>query len=235
MVVRADSLPIEAAGQTKAYRLINSKFPPIDLFEDVADKEAFEALYQIQALTNPRLLTAVGDLNLVPHDEIPFGIDGCSYALAPFTHVNPAGSRFSDGTYGVLYVADKMATALAEVHYHQNRFWSGVKGLQFERFVFRGLCCTFDCGARDATILDRSHPIYDPDDYGPARELGRVLREKREPAIQYHSVRNPGAVCWGLFSPWPVQRVVQSTHYEMIWTGDMIGSVNRLHPVAGTP
>lgn len=35
-----------------AYRLINSKFPPIGLFDDA---EEFEALYQIQALTNPRL------------------------------------------------------------------------------------------------------------------------------------------------------------------------------------
>nr|WP_256591107.1 RES family NAD+ phosphorylase [Pseudomonas sp. ERMR1:02] len=29
-------------------------------------------------------------------------------------HVNPAGSRFSDGRFGVLYLADSMETALAE-------------------------------------------------------------------------------------------------------------------------
>lgn len=41
--------------QLQAYRLVNSKFPPIALFEDVADADEFEVLYQIQALTNPRL------------------------------------------------------------------------------------------------------------------------------------------------------------------------------------
>ncbi|RLA01353.1 MAG: RES domain-containing protein, partial [Gammaproteobacteria bacterium] len=34
------------------YRLINSKFPPIALFSDVADADEFEALYEIQAMTN---------------------------------------------------------------------------------------------------------------------------------------------------------------------------------------
>ena len=45
--------------QLQAYRLVNSKFPPIALFEDVADADEFEVLYQIQALTNPRLLWCV--------------------------------------------------------------------------------------------------------------------------------------------------------------------------------
>ena len=101
--------------QLQAYRLVNSKFPPIALFEDVADADEFEVLYQIQALTNPRLQNEVGHLELIPRGEIPFGIPGCSYATAPFTHVNPAGSRFSNGSFGVLYLAGSMETALAEI------------------------------------------------------------------------------------------------------------------------
>lgn len=234
MVELAQRLPLRAAGSTKAYRLVNSKYPPIDLFDDVANSAEFDALYEIQALTNPRLLTLAGDLNLVPREEIPFGIDGCSYAIAPFTHVNPAGSRFSDGSFGVLYVADKLPTALAEVRYHQERFWRGVTGLQYERFVFRGLCCTFDCEVRDATVLDSTDPIYDPDDYGPARTLGRALRREKASGIRFLSVRNPGAVCWGLFSPRPVQRIVQSSHYEMIWSDGGISAVNRVHSVSAS-
>src|SRR5258705_221801 len=84
----------------QAYRLVNSKFPPIALFDDVADADEFELLFEIQALTNPRLKNEVGQLELIARSEIPFGIAGCSYAIAPFTHVNPAGSRFSDGSFG---------------------------------------------------------------------------------------------------------------------------------------
>ena len=111
-------LPVLEGESLQAYRLVNSKFPPIALFDDVADAEDFEALYQIQALTNPRLQNEIGRLELIPRDQIPFGIPGCSYATAPFTHVNPAGSRFSNGTFGVLYLADRMDTAIAEVRHH---------------------------------------------------------------------------------------------------------------------
>jgi hypothetical protein len=142
--------------------LINSKFPPIALFDDVADASEFDALYQIQALTNPRLLNEVGVIEVIPRDQIPFGIPGCSYATASFTHVNPDGSRFSDGSFGVLYLADNMETALAEVAYHQNKYWSKVKNLSYGRFVFRGLTCRFtDAAMKDASVLLMTDSIYD--------------------------------------------------------------------------
>ncbi|GAB7528437.1 hypothetical protein PS3A_08450 [Pseudomonas sp. 3A(2025)] len=107
----------------QAHRLVNSRFPPIDLFNDVADAAEFEALYQIQALTNPRVLNEVGRIELIALQEISFAIAGCSYATAPFTHVNPAGSRFSNGSFGVLYLADEVQTAVAEVRYHQQNYY----------------------------------------------------------------------------------------------------------------
>ena len=108
----ASELAVFAGQSLQAYRLVNSKFPPIALFDDVADADEFEVLFEIQALTNPRLKNELGQLELIARSEIPFGIAGCSYAIAPFTHVNPAGSRFSDGLFGVLYLADSMEAAL---------------------------------------------------------------------------------------------------------------------------
>ncbi|SDI49798.1 RES family NAD+ phosphorylase [Pseudomonas panipatensis] len=214
--------------ELQAYRLVNSKFPPIDLFDDVADAADFEALYQLQALTNPRLLNEVGRLELIAREEIPFGIPGCSYATAPFTHVNADGSRFSDGSFGVLYLADGMDTAIAEVRYHQERYWSNVAGLNYERFVFRGLTCRFsDAGMRDATALPLSDPIYAPDDYAAAQRLGRDLKRAACPGLRYNSVRSPGNHCWALMTPRPVTSIIQAAHYEMIWSGQII-SVNRI-------
>ncbi|BBC42095.1 hypothetical protein PDPE_1-02936 [Photobacterium damselae subsp. piscicida] len=76
----------------KGHRLINTKYPPIALFDDVASPEEFEMLYAIQALTNPRLRDEVGDICLIDPAEIPFNcLRGRSYAVAPFTHINPKG------------------------------------------------------------------------------------------------------------------------------------------------
>lgn len=227
-MVTLSSLASLDGEELQAYRLVNSKFPPIDLFDDVADAADFEALYQLQALTNPRLLNEVGRLELIAREEIPFGIPGCSYATAPFTHVNADGSRFSDGSFGVLYLADGMDTAIAEVRYHQERYWSNVAGLNYERFVFRGLTCRFsDAGMRDATALPLSDPIYAPDDYAAAQRLGRDLKRAACPGLRYNSVRSPGNHCWALMTPRPVTSIIQAAHYEMIWSGQII-SVNRI-------
>lgn len=228
MVMLADLAELDApAGRlTQAYRLVNSKFPPISLFDDVADASQFDTLYQIQALTNPRLLNEIGRLELLPRSEIPFGIPGCSYATAPFTHVNPAGSRFSDGRYGVLYLAATMDTALAEVRHHQDTYWAGVQGLGYERFVFRGLTCSFgEARMLDAAVLPLTDPVHAPADYSQARLLGQAARAARRPGLRYRSVRHPGQLCWALMTPKPMTSILQTAHYEMIWSGG-ITSVN---------
>jgi hypothetical protein len=212
----------------QAYRLVNSKFPPIALFDDVADADEFEVLYQIQALTNPRLQNEAGRLELIPRAEIPFGIPGCSYATAPFTHVNPSGSRFSDGSFGVLYLAASMETALAEVQHHQDRYWSKVQNLNYERFVFRGLSCTFvDEAMRDAASIAMTDPVYDPVDYTHSHRFGKAVKDAGCPGLRYNSVRMQGNYCWALMTPRPVSSVIQTAHYEMIWN-TRITSVNKI-------
>ncbi|BFT62956.1 RES domain-containing protein [Pseudomonas moorei] len=217
-MVRVEQLPAFAGQQLQAWRLVNSKFPPIAIFDDVADADEFDVLYQIQALTNPRLKNEVGHLELIPRAEIPFGIPGCSYATAPFTHVNPAGSRFSDGRFGVLYLADSIDAALAEVQHHQSLYWSKVHNLNYERFVFRGLSCSFvDAAMKDATSIPMTDPLYAPDDYTDSHRFGRAIKDAGCPGLRYHSVRMPGSHCWALMTPRPVLSIIQTAHYEMVW------------------
>lgn len=221
-MVKLDDLPALAGKSLQAYRLVNSKFPPVALFDDVADADEFEVLYRIQELTNPRLNNEVGRLELIRRTEIPFGIPGCSYATAPFTHVNPAGSRFSDGRFGVLYLADTLETALAEVRHHQSLYWSNVQSLNYERFVFRGLACSFvDAGMKDATSIAMTDAVYDPDDYTQSRRLGRSVKDAVCPGLRYNSVRMPGQCCWALMTPKPVVSIIQTAHYEMVWNGQV--------------
>lgn len=221
-MIGVDQLQVLPGNSVKAHRLVNSKFPPIAIFDDVASADEFEDLYAIQALTNPRLSNQAGRLELIPRAEIPFGIPGCSYATAPFTHVNPDGSRFSDGTFGVLYLADSIETAIAEVRYHQQVYWSRVPDLRYERFTFRGLTTRFDeRGVLDALPVARDNAIYAPDDYSASRLLGRSALGYGATGIRYHSVRRADGICWGLLTPKPVKSVVQTAHYEMIWSGEI--------------
>jgi hypothetical protein len=222
-------LPALRLVDQKGYRLINSKLPTIDIFDDVAGPEDFDALYALQALTNPRLAQEVGQLSYLSQSEIPWGIPGCSLAVAPFTHVNPGGSRFSPGDYGMLYLAEDMDTAIAEVTHHHQNYLANIEGLEFDCLVFRGLTCTFSADPiHDASQLGQQHPVHSPDDYSPARAIGPGLRANGSHGVQYLSARRPGSICWGLFTPAGVSAMMQSSHYEFIWSGTDIIHVRKL-------
>ena len=213
-----------------AWRLVNTKFPPIAIFDDVANADEFQALYAVQQLTNPRLQNELGNLNLLPLAQIPYSIPGCSYACAPFTHVNPDGSRFSDGSYGVLYLADNIATAIAEVHYHQQKLWQNIKGLHYDTIIMRGLQVEFNGLLIDLTTSN-NQPIHHPDDYSVARQIGYQLITNKGEGIQYHSVRSPGAVCWALMTPKNVTSVIQTSHFEFVYDGEKITQVRTINTI----
>lgn len=214
-----------------SYRLVNSKFPPIALFDDVVSADDFETAYAIQALTNPRILNELGDLALLPKKEIPFGIDGTSYVTAPFTHVNPDGSRFSDGSFGILYLADCVETAIKETLYHQEKYFINIPELHYDTIDMRCLKVEFSAEVVDCTAMTN---IYHNDDYSIPNALGANLKKESEQGIQYNSVRNNNLVhnnnslCWGLFSPKYVSSAIQTKHFEFVFDGEKIPYVREL-------
>lgn len=215
------------------HRLINSKFPPILIFEDAADAEDFEILYALQALTNPRLADTAGDISKLSPKHMPFGIKGCSYAVAPFTHINKDGSRFSDGEYGVLYLADDIETAICETVHHQGRVFQGIEGLKYDNIVMRALKCTFSSTQLDNICESTSesmatNPLYDADDYSEARRYGRQARKAGVEGLRYTSVRNPFVDCYALFTPLGVEEIIQTAHYEYVWDGQEISTVRKI-------
>jgi hypothetical protein len=96
--------------------------------------------------------------------------------MAAFTHLNPEGSRFSDGSYGVYYCAQTLDTALAEVRYRQERFLRRTNEGPL-RLELRLYLSDLDAKLTDVRKLPEYHL---PDDYGPGQRLGRVLREGRQ-------------------------------------------------------
>ncbi|MDI5832493.1 RES family NAD+ phosphorylase (plasmid) [Shewanella xiamenensis] len=226
-MVTEQNLSAIALDNVTAYRLVNSKFPPIALFDEVANAEDFEIIYELQALTNPRLAAQAGNLALIEKEEIPFGIRGCSYATAAFTHVNQNGGRFNTPNFGVFYAASNVQTALDEVKYHQQKYFQGVPEMKYERLVFRVLQCQFSSvKCSDITGYGFDHAYYHPTDYSESQAYAMMLKLKGFDGVQYDSVRNQGGICWGLFTPRIISDVIQTQHYEMVYNGKFISSVS---------
>jgi hypothetical protein len=79
--------PVEPVKWRNAVRIIRSVFPPLDLFEDIADPADWALIISAEQKTNPRLMETIGNLDLVPVDRRVAG-PGASYLMAPFTHTS---------------------------------------------------------------------------------------------------------------------------------------------------
>jgi len=207
-----------------AYRVIPTRFPAIGLFDRVASPEDFDALYALEAMTNDRLRDEVGEISLVPVEERLFG-HGSSPIMAAFTHLNPQGSRFSDGTYGVFYCAHEQETAVAETRYHSTLFMGATNEppmrLQMRLYTVEVAGEAVDL--RQAALAEPR--ITDPDDYSYAQGLGRKLRAEGTLGILYPSVRKAGGECLGALRTGILSNCLHAAYLEYNWDGRGIDAV----------
>ena len=217
------SVPTSRVRWRDACRLIPSRFPPVHLFESVADPADLDVVFAIQALTNPRLRDAVGELRLVHPDERISG-PGTSAIMAAFTHLNPDGSRFSDGAWGVYYAARVLETAVAEVSHHRGKFLAQTHEAPIE-IDLRCYRVRVEASLTDLRGLhDAQHePLYSPGSYIASQAFARPLRAAGSHGIAYDSVRHPGGQCVALFTPRAVVPPArQAEHVALRWDGERI-------------
>lgn len=209
-----------------AVRIIRSSFPPIDLFEDIADPEDWALLISAEQKTNPRLIESIGNLDLVPIAR-RVGGPGASYLMAPFTHVSPdRQSRFSNGTYGVLYVAAQFETALFETIHHHARFMARTGEASGWTSQFREIILSIHADLHDLRSSDPVHQAsLDPETYAASQMLAASLRAAGSNGIVYPSVRHAQGECVGLFYPDCAATPLQGRHLAYHWDGERVDLV----------
>jgi len=212
----------------KTHRIIRSRFPPIDLFEDIADPADWDAILSAEAKTNPRVAESVGMLDLVPEDRRVAGA-GASWAMAPFTHISTdRPSRFTEGFYGVYYAGDRIEVALFETMYHHGKFMAATSEEPGWVSDFRELVGTLDTELHDITNSLAFAGHYDPEDYTAPQELARQLREAESNGILYRSVRYPDGLAVALFWPDVAGIPTQGQHFSYYWNGKTVAKVRNL-------
>ena len=196
------------------YRIIRTIYPPVDLFEDIADPADWELLAAAEAKLNPRIRDEVGNLALVPAHRRIIG-PTASIAMGAFTHVSlDRPSRFSDGGYGVWYCGDRVEVALAETAHHFQRFMRATREPPADA-DFRLLTCAI--GGRVALS---PAACLAPDDWAPGQLLGRQARAKGLDGILYPSVRYPAGQAAAIF--WPnclTLPITQNQQFRYRWDG----------------
>ena len=216
--------PRIALAWNPAHRVIPTRFPSIGLFERVASPADFDALYALEALTNDRIRDELGDISLVPPEERLYG-QGATPIMAAFTHLNPDGSRFSDGSYGVFYCTRERETAIAETRYHSALFM-GATNEQPMRLQMRLYSVKVNGEVVDLRSAAASEPaIVDPNDYAYTRKIGRKMKEAGAQGILYPSVRQPGGECVAALHTGILRECLHAAYLEYNWTGRDIDAV----------
>jgi RES domain len=173
-----------------AVRIVRSIYPTIDLFEDIADPADWPLLISAEQKTNPRLMENIGNLDLVPESR-RVGGQGAIYLMAPFCHVSSdRKSRFSDGSFGVLYAGNVFEVALLETIYHHEHFMARTKEAAGWTSQFREIIMSIDARLHDLRKPNADQlRALDPDSYAVSQGLAVQLRAAGSDGLIY-----PGAI-----------------------------------------
>ena len=217
-------VPVSRITWLPCFRILPSRFPPIELFERVADPADRAAVIEVESLTHPGIRDALGALRLVPPEDRLSG-PGTRVIMAAFTHLNPAGSRFSDGRYGVFYAGRDLQTAVAETRYHRERFMRATHQGRTQ-LDMRVYLTDLEGALHDLRGLRASLPaVYPPADSTGGQQLARALRAQGAWGIAYDSVRHEEGECAAVFRPPVLSNCRAERHLCYVWDGERVSRV----------
>ncbi len=205
------------------YRIIPTRFPPINFFERYTPPELMEAAFEIESMTNERLREEAGELRNVAAEDRVSG-PGASTVMAAFTHTgNP--SRFTNGSFGIYYCARELETAIRETVFHRERFLGATNqtACEIEMRVFKGTMEKPLLDVRGAEFSWLLNP--DPDAYAASQNFGADIKRRNAWGMVYPSVRNPNGQCVAALRPPAVSLPVQSKLLAYHWNGIRISRV----------
>jgi len=175
-------------------------------------------------MTNDRLREEAGELSLVPPEDRVSG-PGTTAIMAAFTHLNPEGSRFTDGSYGVFYAGLTLDTAIEETKHHRALFLRATDE-PAQEIDMRVYAVDLDAGLYDIRgMRDRRDELHDPDSYAASQSFALKLREEGSDGIVYQSVRHEGGECAAVFRPRLLTNCRQERHLCYVWDGSNISTV----------
>jgi hypothetical protein len=210
---------VTALDWKRSYRVVSSKYPVVSVYDRIADARNFQAILEVEALTNPRVREEAGDYRKIrPQDAIAG--PGSTPVMASFAYSGP--SRFTDGSYGVYYAAHEEETAIAESRYWTQKFLSATNEPSIDvdkRMYSARIRGSYD----DLRSRSKRSRVYDPNSYAYSQAYARNLyQENTVDGIVYNSVRRDGGQCVCAFRPRLVTDCRVAAYLQFRWDGSRI-------------
>lgn len=214
--------PVSLVRQFDTHRLILSRRLPQgdSVLVAISDDDAhLQAIFELDAATNDRLLAEQQLLPGIGLEELVFGVPHARVINAAFCHPNPLGSRFNGPARGAWYAAFAVETSQAEVGFHKS-----VQLAEIGRFedsvTYDDYLADFTAAFHDLRGAPPGASAWlDPDSYVESQALAEELLELASLGVVYPSVRDEDGTCIACFRPALVSNVRRGKTYRFTWDG----------------
>lgn len=210
---------VSALDWRPSYRIVGSKYPTGSVYDRITNTKNFQAILEVEALTNPRMREESGDYRKIRPEDAVTG-PGSTPIMASFAYSGP--SRFCDGSFGVYYAAHDEDTAIAESRYWTERFLRATNEPSID--IDKRLYCGTVIGSFDDLRLEpESSAVYDPVSYNASQPYARGLYEANDvDGIVYRSVRKRDGECVCVFRPKNITNCRVASYFQFRWNGSEI-------------
>ena len=213
--------PVELVRQFDTHRLVPSRHLPgtDSVLVAIADDDAhLQAIFDLDAATNDRLLAGQRLMPGIGVEELVFGVPNAAIVNAAFCHAHPLGGRFNTPERGAWYSAFALETAHAEVGFHKS-----VQLAEIGRFddsvTYDDYLADFSAGFHDLRHARGFDRALAADTYVESQALTEDLMKAGSLGVVYPSVRHRGGTCLACFRPALVGNVRRGKTYRFTWDG----------------
>jgi hypothetical protein len=214
--------PVSLVRQYDTHRLIPSRYTPRgdSVLAALADDDAhLQAIFELDAATNDRLLAAHSRLPGIGPEELVSGVPHAAVVNASFCHAHPLGARFSGPDRGAWYAAFELQTSQAEVAFHKT-----VQLAEIDHFddsvTYDDYLADFSASFHDLRKRTKTARAWlAPDSYVASQQLAEALLVAGSLGVVYPSVRHGGGTCVACFRPALVMNVRKARTWRFTWHG----------------
>ena len=213
--------PATLVRQFDTHRLVPSQHLPRgeSVLVAIAEDEAhLQAIFDLDAATNDRLLAERQMLPGIGVEELVFGVPHTAVVNAAFCHAQPLGSRFNSPDRGAWYAAFELATSQAEVGFHKSVQLAEIGRFE-ETVTYDDYLADFSATFHDLRRARGFRACLDPGSYIESQALAERLLEAGSLGVVYPSARHAGGTCLACFRPALVTNVRREQTYRFTWKG----------------
>jgi hypothetical protein len=199
------------------YRLIPSRFPPVNVYERLGSASLIAAAQRLEDLTNPRLAAKRRLMESPALGQIsPYRVQNWNHA--PFAYLNPEGTHWLSPAFGALDLAKDPETALIIAIERREAFLKRTH----EKAIDLDMRLLMTEVAGKFANLENHQPISSAEE---RRAIGQKVYLSGSAGILYRRADACSGRCVSVFRGDVLGKSTQSTHYKFVWDGKSITSV----------